>query len=344
MRCYCRGSGILSYKKIAIIVFIVILAVVGLLVYLRDNVLNSHHDLSEITDVSAAYQAEDEIAEAKRRLQTGVDPAEVITTLPAGGNCVAIVIDGLPDRPLAARLVDVLQKHHAEATFFVEGQNAADQPETIRLLRDQGFELGNYTLVGLANMEQMPQDVQLQELCQTQKILSVRSSFTPTLFRAPRTKYTDELLRAVQAADIPYAVKENVRFNRSAVSDEAAADAYVSSIADGSIISVQVGRPAARRANAEGDIDERPAIDMKPTIHDETTASKKPEEDLATQLDRLLTAFEKRGVHVINVNGFRKIRYIPSNAAAVAGPLGSMVQVNVGQVPDGTKGDAGDGQ
>lgn len=311
----------MSYKKIAIIVLIVILAVVGILVYLRDNVLNGRHDLAEITDVSAAYQAEDEMAEAKRQLQAGIAPAEVITTLPAGGNCVAIVIDGLPDRPLAARLADVLQKHHAEATFFVEGQNAADQPETIRLLRDQGFELGNYTLVGLANMEQMPQDVQLQELCRTQKILSVRSAFTPTLFRAPRTRYTDELLKAVHAAGIPYAVKENVRFDRSAMSDEAAADAYASSIADGSIIAVQVGRPAARRANAEGDIDERPAVDMKPTIHDDEAVSKVSEEDLATQLDRLLTALEKRGFRVINVNTFRKIRYIPSNAAAVAGQL-----------------------
>lgn len=327
----------MSYKKIAVIVLIVILAVVGLLVYLRDNVLSGRHNLAEITDVSAAYQAGDEIAEAERQLQAGIVPAEVITTLPSGGNCVAIVIDGLPDRPLAARLVDVLQKHHAEATFFVEGQNAADQPETIRLLRDQGFELGNYTLVGLANMEQMPQDEQLQELCRTQKILSVRSAFTPTLFRAPRTKYTDELLQAVHAAGLPYAVKENVRFNRSAVGDEAAADAYAASIADGSIIAVQVSKPVARRANAEGDIDERPAIDMKPTIHDEAATPKAPEEDLAAQLDRFLTALEKRGFRVINVNAFRKIRYIPANAAAVAGQLGNQAQ------EDG-KGDAGHGQ
>lgn len=327
----------MSYKKIAVIVLIVILAVVGLLVYLRDNVLSGRHNLAEITDVSAAYQAGDEIAEAERQLQAGIVPAEVIMTLPSGGNCVAIVIDGLPDRPLAARLADVLQKHHAEATFFVEGQNAADQPETIRLLRDQGFELGNYTLVGLANMEQMPQDEQLQELCRTQKILSVRSAFTPTLFRAPRTKYTDELLQAVHAAGLPYAVKENVRFNRSAVGDEAAADAYAASIVDGSIIAVQVSKPVARRANAEGDIDERPAIDMKPTIHDEAATPKAPEEDLAAQLDRFLTALEKRGFRVINVNAFRKIRYIPANAAAVAGQLGNQAQ------EDG-KGDAGHGQ
>lgn len=132
----------MSYKRIAAIAGLVILLICGCLVYLRDHVLVENRDIPELTDVSAAYQADDEIAKAKQQMQAGIAPAEVITTLPAGGNCVAIVIDGLPDRPLAARLVDVLQKHRAEATFFVEGQNAADEPETIRLIRDAGFELG----------------------------------------------------------------------------------------------------------------------------------------------------------------------------------------------------------
>ena len=183
----------MSYKKIAVIAGLVILVVCGCLVYLRDHVLVENRDIPELTDISAAYQANEEIATAKSKLEEGIAPAEVITTLPAGGNCVAIVIDGLPDRPLAARMVDVLQKHHAEATFFVEGQNAADDVETIRLLRDAGFELGNYTFVGLAGFDNVSQDKQIQELCRTQKIVSVRSAFIPTLFRAPRDRKSTRL-------------------------------------------------------------------------------------------------------------------------------------------------------
>lgn len=49
-----------------------------------------------------------------------------------------------------------------------------------------------------------------------------------------------------------------------------------------------------------------------------------PTEDLASELDRLLTALEKRGFKVMNVNGFRKIRYIPANAAVAGEQAASM--------------------
>lgn len=314
----------MSYKRIAAIAGLVILLICGCLVYLRDHVLVENRDIPELTDVSAAYQADDEIAKAKQQMQAGIAPAEVITTLPAGGNCVAIVIDGLPDRPLAARLVDVLQKHRAEATFFVEGQNAADEPETIRLIRDAGFELGNYTFVGLAGLDKVSQDEQLQEICRAQKIISVRSAFIPTLFRAPRTVFTDALLQSVHASGLPYAVKENVRVPRHILVDDPAADAYVAGIADGSIIAIQANRPVERKAETEGKIDERPAIDMKPTIQDAGEQAASPTEDLASELDRLLTALEKRGFKVMNVNGFRRIRYIPANAAVAGEQAASM--------------------
>lgn len=319
----------MSYKKIAAIAGVVILIVCGCLVYWRDHVLVEKRDIPALTDVSAAYRADEEIAAAKGKLEEGIVPAEVITTLPAGGNCVAIVIDGLPDRPLASRIVDVLQKHHAEATFFVEGQNAADEPETVRLLRDAGFELGNYTFVGLAGFDQVSQDDQLEEICRTQKIIAVRSAFTPTLFRAPRTVFSDSLLQAVHAAGIPYVVKENVRVPRHVLVDDAAADAYAAGIVDGSIIAIPANRPVERKADTEGKIDERPAIDMKPTIQDAGEQAPATTEDLASELDRLLTALEKRGFKVMNVNGFRKIHYIPANAAVAGEQAANAVSKNV---------------
>lgn len=321
----------MSYKKIAAIVLVILMAAIGGLIYLRDHVLQQGHDMGEITDISNAYQADEEIAAAKEKLQAGIEPVQVITTLPEGANCVAIVIDGLPDRSLTARLIDVLEKHHAEATFFVEGQNAADEPEAIRLIRDKGFELGNYTLIGLAGLDKVSQDEQLEELCRTQKILNVRSAFTPTLFRAPRTVYTDELLQTAHAAGLSYAVKENIRFKKNTLPDDAAAAAYAEGIPDGSIIAVEIGRPVERRANTSGDIDERPAVDMKPTIHDDERPKTEQTTDIADELDRLLTALEQRGFKVLNVNGFRKIHYIPANAAAVAAQASDRVKDAVQQ-------------
>ena len=62
-------------------------------------------------------------------------------------------------------------------------------------------------------------------------------------------------------------------------------------------------------------------------------------EDLASELDRLLTALEKRGFKVMNVNGFRKIRYIPANAAVAAEQTASAVSKDAAEKTQGGKAD-----
>ena len=143
----------MSYRKLTLIVVLVLLCVCGTLVYLRDHVMQRSDAGAEITDLSAVYAAHDEIEAARQHLAEGIEPAEVVTRLKGDERVVGIVIDGLPERPLAARLLDVLKKHDVPAVFFVEGQNAADQPETIRLIDQAGQEIGNYTLVGISNAE-----------------------------------------------------------------------------------------------------------------------------------------------------------------------------------------------
>ena len=309
----------MSYKKMSLIVLAVIAIIIGGLVYVRDHVLDQPHEAADITDLSATYQAMDEIAAAKKQLADGVKPAEVITNLTDGAPQVAIVFDGLPDRPLCARLLDVLARHDASAVFFVEGQNAADQPETIKLIQESGQEIGNYTFVGIAGLEKVSSDEQLSEICRTQKVVSTLSASAPELFRSPKMVLNDALLQSVQAAGIPYAVKENVRFQPNTLHNDADADAYAASIVNGSILAIQVNRAVEPKAATPGKTDERPAVDMKPTIHDDGNKAADVKEDLADEVDRLLTALSKRGIRVIFVNQFRKIHYVPAQEVTTNG-------------------------
>ena len=310
----------MSFKKMGAIVALCLLVVIGVLIYVRDNVLQSPHGARNITDLSASYTADEEIAAARKALAEGIAPAEVVTTLTDGRPVVAIVFDGLPERPLCARLVDALAAHDAVATFFIEGQNAAQQPETIKLLRESDQKIGNYTFVGMTEMEKAPQETQLRELCRTQKTVQMLAAETPALFRAPRTAFTDGLLSAVRAAGLDYAVKENVRFVPNTLHSEADAAAYAATIPNGSIIAIPVGRPVAIKRYTPGKTDERPAVDMKPTIKD-SAAVLEEKEDLADEVGRLLAALSARGVKVIFVDEFRKIRYIPA-AVPLPGQVG----------------------
>ncbi|MGW5717848.1 bifunctional polysaccharide deacetylase/glycosyltransferase family 2 protein [Amycolatopsis sp. NPDC003865] len=58
---------------------------------------------------------------------------------------VALTFDDGPDPEWTPRVLDVLDAHHAHATFFVTGAKAAQHPELIREILARGHELGNHT-------------------------------------------------------------------------------------------------------------------------------------------------------------------------------------------------------
>lgn len=302
----------MNFKKMGALVACCLIVVVGTLIFIRDNVIEKKEFIPDITDLTKNYLAEDEIKEAMTKRQAeDIKPAEVITTLQDGSARIALVFDGMPDRPLAARLLDVLAKHKADAVFFLEGENVADEPETIKLIRSAGQEVGNYTYVGLAALEKRPVEEQIREMCRGQKALAMHDPLTPTLFRAPRTVYSDDLLKSVRAAGLEYAVKENVRFQPGHIHNQSEADTYAATIQKGSIIAIPVNRYVEQKADDPVVREEKPAVDMKPTIKDDNSVAVLPTADLAMEVDWLLTALEARGMQAVFVNQFRKIYYIP---------------------------------
>ena len=304
----------MNFKKLGLIVALCIAMIVGTLILIRDHVMEKTEFIPDITDLTHNYLAEEEIREAAEKRQAAdIKPAEVITTLQDGTARVALVFDGLPDRPLAARLLDILAKHKADAVFFVEGENVADEPETMKLIRSAGQEVGNYTYVGLSAMEKHSVEEQLRELCRTQKVVTMNDPLKPTLFRAPRTVYSDDLLKSVRAAGLEYAVKESVRFQPGNIHNQTEANTYAASITNGSIIAIPVNHPVEQKVDDPVVREEKPAVDMKPTIKDDNSAALPPTVDLATELDLLLAAFDAKGVQVVFVNQFRKIHYIPAS-------------------------------
>ncbi len=274
----------------------VLLILAGLFTFWRYEVANREAIASmDITDLSNTYNADEEKQKGIESLEKGIAPAKLIQANPAAGQKVALVFDGLPDRPGTARLLDVLKKHKARAVFFVEGQNAANQPETIKLIVKDEQEIGNYTFIGLSHIERLSQEDVLSQLCLTQKIITVLSNKAPVLFRGPACEYTPSLLQTVAAAGISYAVQSTVALPKNAIHTVADADAFVQGLTPGCIISVPTGMPVDAITMKSGKTDERPAFDKKPTIHDDRAASNTPREDIADEVDRLLTALEQRG-------------------------------------------------
>ena len=309
----------MSLKKMGLLAIAGILIVAGALIVFRDHVIGTKNAQAELADLGSLYEATEEIAAAKEQFQKGMEPAEIVTKDEKPH--VAIVIDGLPDRTTTARLLDVLKKHGASAVFFVEGQNAANQPETIELIREAGQEIGNYTFVGIAAAQELPQERLLAEICRTQRVAEVLAATKPKLFRAPRTVYDEELLRALRAAGVECAVKESAHYAPGWLKDEAGAAAYAATVPAGSIIAIDVAVPVEAPAKDAAVEDARPAVDKQPTVEDKPAEERKAAPvDAAAELDWLLTALENTGKMPGNIHDFRKIRYVPAApSAAVQG-------------------------
>ena len=269
------------------------------------------HEAADIRDLSGSWQASEEIAAAQKKL-AAVEPAQVVTTDLSGRGQIALVIDGLPDRSTTARLLDLFQKHDVAVIFFVEGQNAADQPKTIKLIQESGQEIGNFTFVGITAAQELPLDELLGQLCQTQKVIGTLTGSEPSYFRAPRTRFTDPLLKAVKAAGIDQAVQANVLLPQGKLHSAEEAAAFVSGIPAGSILAVAGSEPVDSRVMEPGKTNERPAIDKKPTIRMDGSEEAPMASSLVTEVELLLNALEQQQLTIRPLSVFRSIHYVPA--------------------------------
>ncbi|KAG9242914.1 carbohydrate esterase family 4 protein [Calycina marina] len=64
-------------------------------------------------------------------------------TLPSSQHVVALTLDDAPSDE-TAKLLEILKKYSAKATFFIIGSQIASQPGLLQRIHDEGHELGNH--------------------------------------------------------------------------------------------------------------------------------------------------------------------------------------------------------
>ena len=124
---------------------------------------------------AAAYQAMAPTAQWFGRTFTG---------LPRGSKQLALTYDDGPNDPHTLRLLEVLTKHGARATFFLIGRFVERRPDIARAIVQQGHAVGNHTWSHPRLIFRGTTQTRLQlERCQ--RAIESATGVAPCLFRPP---------------------------------------------------------------------------------------------------------------------------------------------------------------
>lgn len=94
---------------------------------------------------------------------------------------VALTLDDGPDPEFTPRLLDILEKHQARATFFMVGEAAQRHPELVRKVAQAGHAIGNHSW----DHPSFPLITKQERLSQIRQCARAISPYDRRLFRPP---------------------------------------------------------------------------------------------------------------------------------------------------------------
>ena len=143
-----------------------------------------------------------------RTLTHGSDPGQI-----------ALTYDDGPNDPHTLRLLDVLAKQEAKATFFLIGRYVKQRPDIARAIQAAGHAIGNHTFTHPNLVLCSPAKLN-QELSECGKALEDAIGAPASLFRPPFGGRRPDVLRTVRAMGMDPVMWSVTAFDWSARSSE----------------------------------------------------------------------------------------------------------------------------
>lgn len=97
---------------------------------------------------------------------------------------VALTFDDGPHPILTPRILDILDRYHAHATFFMVGENVGYYPDAARDVIARGNEVGNHTF-SHNHLQKMTESSLAREIERCEDVLEELCEYRPHLFRPP---------------------------------------------------------------------------------------------------------------------------------------------------------------
>jgi len=111
---------------------------------------------------------------------------------------IALTFDDGPSNQNTNRILDVLEKYHARATFFVIGKRIAERTDVIARAISLGCEIGTHTW-GHSDFTKYPKSALIDSLEKTDEAMVSNFGYHMTLFRPPYAAINKDVEEAAKA-------------------------------------------------------------------------------------------------------------------------------------------------
>jgi len=222
-------------KKWIIIPGVLMLLIVAIIAFLSNiDQIETENFLRE-----NGYDATERIDEALLNLENSEQKSYIIGNAQLATPVIAICFEGLRSREEMEEISAILEKYNIKATFFFQGIDAAEDDQTVSMIASK-YKIGNNTLAGELEMEEMNQSELVEDFCRSNVILEKISGQTIRLLKCNQTVYSDELLEASYASGLNLVVLPDAYLNYQSFSDYEMTQNYMSGVSYGSILMIKL--------------------------------------------------------------------------------------------------------
>jgi peptidoglycan/xylan/chitin deacetylase (PgdA/CDA1 family) len=120
----------------------------------------------------------------------------LVCRVPLREKRVAFTFDDGPNPAVTPRLLELLARHRARATFFLIGRNVARYPELAADIAARGHEIGNHTMNHVL-LPILPRAMMLREMEGASRAIHAATGRRPELFRPPMGWFSRSMLHTL---------------------------------------------------------------------------------------------------------------------------------------------------
>ena len=219
-------------KRIIISVCICLCIVIAFLTFYQTN-----PNITSFSSLDSKYDISKEMKTSKN-LYSLSNKATILTSGKVNQESISLVFEDLTDKETMLKLLMLLDKYQVKSTFFVTGNQCAEQEDLIKEITNRGHVVASLTLDGKEKKEELTVEECRKDFVLSSKIIEVTTKTKPLYLRCKDTKYTNSILANTKASGYQSIVVPSKFISYQSFKEVKQVQEYVNTLSAGNLTAI----------------------------------------------------------------------------------------------------------